>query len=85
MKTLSILVFVIVVICGCTANDTCATGEYTKEGECCTYVCEIACPFGYVEGTCNCECISVEEDTVPDTNIDDIFAYEQIDPPMIPE
>ena len=86
-----ILLFAIVVAtCGCTASDTCTTGEYTKDGECCTYVCEKTCPAGYIEGTCKCVCKSAEDDTspdntTPDPNLDDIFADEQIDPPGIPE
>ncbi|RLG13437.1 MAG: hypothetical protein DRN71_04840 [Candidatus Nanohalarchaeota archaeon] len=86
-----LLLFAIVAAtCGCTASDTCPTGEYTKDGICCTHVCEKTCPAGYIEGTCKCECKNPEDNTppdntTPDPNIDDIFSDEQIDPPGIPE
>ena len=81
-----ILLFAIVAAtCGCTASETCPTGEYTNDSICCTYVCEKTCPAGYVEGTCKCVCKNSEDNTTPDPNIDGIFADEQIDPPGIPE
>ncbi len=87
-----ILLFIMVAAtCGCTTSDACPTGEYTKDGICCTYVCEKSCSAGYIDGTCKCECKLPEEednppadDTNPDPNIDDIFADDQIDPPGIP-
>ncbi len=92
--TFVLLFAIVAATCGCTASDTCDTGEYTKDGICCTYVCDKTCPEGYIEGTCRCECKTTEdtekqdnlpEDTNPDPNLDDIFSDENIDPPGIPE
>ncbi len=97
--TFIFLFAIVAATCGCTASDTCGTGEYTKDGICCTYVCDKTCPEGYSEGTCRCECKITEdtgkpvekqdnlseEDTNPDPNLDDIFSDENIDPPGIPE
>lgn len=97
--TFILLLAIVVATCGCTSDETCNTQEYTKDGECCTYICDKTCPSGYIEGTCRCECKTTEEiekpdeetdtlpdeNTNPDPNIDDIFSDEDIDPPGIPE
>ncbi len=45
----------LVVIAACTRP--CPSGEFTDDGECCTYVCDIVCPSGVMGGTCGCECL----------------------------
>ncbi|NQV08684.1 hypothetical protein HQ529_02400 [Candidatus Woesearchaeota archaeon] len=51
------------------------------DGQCCDHVCKIACPDGFVEGSCNCECIELGEDM----NLDDLFEDAgDIEPPILP-
>jgi len=79
---LLIFVFIIFLFYGC--SDKCETGLMTKDGKCCNYICEIDCPDGYVDGTCNCECKGGGYES-EDTNIDDIFEdTEDINPPQLP-
>jgi len=81
------LIFLLLFILGC-SKKTCESGLYTQENECCTYVCDIDCPEGYAEGTCNCECVdssSIDTDEPGDTNINDIFEDTQdVNPPQLP-
>jgi len=75
------LLFFIILFSGC--KQECSTDTYTKLGDCCTYVCDKDCPYGYVSGTCNCECLS--EESSKDMNIDEIFDDDtDVEPPQIP-
>ena len=59
----------------------CDSGVFAANGECCTYVCDLECPVGYEEGTCNCECSAAGGDT----NVDDIFDDSgDVAPPELP-
>jgi len=82
---------------GCGKVEQCDSGIYTTEGKCCNHICKLHCPEGYVEGTCNCECIEtttteLDEDqggdggsNVEDIGIDDIFEdSNDVEPPSIP-
>ncbi|MBU0980270.1 MAG: hypothetical protein KJ709_05660, partial [Nanoarchaeota archaeon] len=57
------IVFVLAALaCGCTIpipTDGCRSGLFTDEGDCCNYVCEKSCTHGFVEGSCNCECLQI--------------------------
>ena len=91
MKKEAIILFFIfsIFLSGCSMIPTqnCESGFFTEEGECCTYVCDLACPTGFVEGTCQCECIPDNQNlnNNQDTNIGDIFDdNSDIEPPPLP-
>ena len=71
-------------IYGCTTP--CSSKLFTKEGKCCTYVCNKECPSGYKAGTCNCECsIQKINETPKDANVDNVFDDNaDITPPGLP-
>jgi len=81
-----ILFFLLIFCVGC----SCDSNLYTKDGECCNYVCNTDCEDGYVAGSCNCECapnLFDDGDTVidDDLNLDDLFDDStDIEPPVIP-
>lgn len=76
--------FLIVLLVSCTKVD-CKTKEYTSDGKCCNYVCDIECTNGYKEDTCKCECNEALTGQATDTGIDDIFGDSgDINPPTIP-
>lgn len=83
---ISFLIISFFIFTGC--EKECETSLFTKEGECCTYVCDTDCEGGYIEGTCQCECISSagnDNTESEDMNIDDIFDdSSNIEPPSIP-
>jgi hypothetical protein len=84
-KKILFLIFVVLIfLYGCT-NNTCETGLYTGEGDCCNYVCGKECPNGYQEGSCGCECEESGGEVPSDTNIDGIFDSDGgISPPVLP-
>jgi len=89
-KEMIILFFVFgIFLSGCSLYpQECESGHFTKEGKCCSYICtELECPNGFVEGTCQCECIPDNQNigNNQDTNIDDIFDDNtDIQPPTLP-
>jgi len=88
-KEMIFLFFVFgIFLSGCSLyQQECESGLFTKDGECCTYICDLECPNGFVEGTCQCECIPSDQNVVGDqnTNIDNIFDDNtDIQPPPVP-
>ena len=79
-----LIFFLFLFILGC--SKTCESGLYTKDGKCCTYVCNIACPDEYKEGACNCECKEATgADEQADTNVDSVFEDDEgVKPPELP-
>lgn len=91
MKKEAIILFFVfsIFLSGCSLlQQECESGLFTKEGKCCSYICtELECLNGFVEGTCQCECIPSGQNVVgdQDTNIDDIFDDNaDIQPPPVP-
>ena len=89
-KEIIILFFILsVFLSGCSIlSQKCDSGLFTEEGKCCSYVCDLECPNGYVEGSCHCECISDSQNlnNNQDTNIDGLFDDNtDIEPPQLPE
>jgi len=91
MKKEAIILFFIfsVFLSGCSMLPTqkCGSGLFTKDGKCCTYICDLECPNGFVEGTCHCECMPGEQNIGDNqnTNIDNIFDDNtDIQPPPVP-
>jgi len=59
LMIVGIVVSFVIVSCVLAPSDKgeCNSGLHAADGECCSYVCtDRACPDGYKEGTCNCEC-----------------------------
>ena len=81
MNKILFFIFFIFLI-GCTQqasseNIECANGIFDSYGECCEQVYEEDCEFGYVEGSCNSECME-------DSNVDSVFEENpDIEPPGI--
>jgi len=85
------LVFTLVLLAGCSKKniEKCESNLYTKDGKCCTYVCNKECPSGYIENTCNCECNedgNLQGNGASETNVDDIFDDGgDVEPPILPK
>ncbi len=83
MKKILLFFILLILISGC--KQSCESKLYTKDGKCCTYICDKICTNGYAEGTCNCECLTLEGNAGGDTNIDSIFDDKGgIEPPQVP-
>ncbi|RMF54687.1 hypothetical protein D6745_04520 [Candidatus Woesearchaeota archaeon] len=86
-------VLLIILLVSCTTSTSCDSGMYTGDGKCCNYVCDIDCEHGYKEGSCNCECLSINSNGQNDSGqdqdlgIDDVFGNNTNiqPPPIIPQ